>query len=543
MKAAAAAVGASNVKFVYQVVQAFSYGGAYDNSLHEFLSSVAYPHIDVLSIHVYAWANFPTPESYLPSLMSTVNGWMGKFGVKPIWFTECGIPQNDPPVSGFYDGGAVSGGTKGYCAAYMIKLHIIAFSYGVQKIFWYQYANQAFNAYNAEDNFGMIVRRLPIPPLLSSLLSIISNPIYLKQDSSGFPLPTYASQWIMVNLLDSLTYTSSAQLSNDAWFYLFESSSTAVYIVWTYPNVSLNLALSSLKSGLVASQISHCYDKVARSCSSLINSGTNVVTVNGDPIFLVVPVTTQKTPSPSGTVVVGTSGSIVDSNLHTWTINSAGQVAQNGVADTNTMNVLELAYVNGVVWQENINHLWWSWVSNTWTPPAGTSTSPLGSVSPSGTVVVGTTGWITDSNGNIWTINTAGQVAKNGVGDTNTENVLELAYVNSVVWQENINHLWWSWVSNTWTPTAGTSTNPLASPSGTVVIGTSGHIVDNNGNVWTINSAGQVAQNGVADTNTMNVLELAYVNGIVWQENINHLWWSWVSNTWTPPAGTSTSPV
>src|SRR5689334_1239553 len=137
MKAAAAAVGASNVKFIYQVVQAFSYGGSHTGSLYEFMSSVAYSKIDILSIHVYAWTDFPTPESYLPDLMTTVQGWMTTFGSKPIWFTECGIPQNDPFVSGFYDGGAVSGGTKGYCAAYMIKLHVIAFAYGVQKIFWY----------------------------------------------------------------------------------------------------------------------------------------------------------------------------------------------------------------------------------------------------------------------------------------------------------------------------------------------------------------------------------------------------------------------
>ena len=33
--------------------------------------------------------------------------------VKPIWFTECGIPMNDPPVSGFEDGGQpVNGATK-----------------------------------------------------------------------------------------------------------------------------------------------------------------------------------------------------------------------------------------------------------------------------------------------------------------------------------------------------------------------------------------------------------------------------------------------
>jgi len=36
---------------------------------------------------------------------------MNQFGVKPIWFTECGIPFNDPYVSGYVDGGSVVGST------------------------------------------------------------------------------------------------------------------------------------------------------------------------------------------------------------------------------------------------------------------------------------------------------------------------------------------------------------------------------------------------------------------------------------------------
>lgn len=82
------------------------------------------------------------------------------------------------------------------------------------------------------------------------------------------------------------------------------------------------------------------------------------------------------------------------------------------------------------------------------------------------------------------------------------------------------------------------------SPSGTIVLAGSGDlIVDSQGNVWAINDQGLVTVNGVPDTNTAAVIELAFVNGIVWQENDNNLWWSWQCGSWNPPAGTSMSPV
>ncbi len=102
------------------------------------------------------------------------------------------------------------------------------------------------------------------------------------------------------------------------------------------------------------------------------------------------------TESPDNTVVVGLSGKIVGKGLHTWAINASGLVVVDGVADASTWGVLRLAYEKGVVWQENQNHLWWGKVlpSDTWTPAAGTATSPIPgalAVTITGTPTVGKT--------------------------------------------------------------------------------------------------------------------------------------------------------
>jgi hypothetical protein len=88
----------------------------------------------------------------------------------------------------------------------------------------------------------------------------------------------------------------------------------------------------------------------------------------------------------------------------------------------------------------------------------------------------------------------------------------------------------------------------MASPNGTVVTAnTGGAITDSKGNVWTISASGLVVENGVADTFTANVTELAFKNGVLWQENTSFLWYAKVGNVpgsyhgWSP--ATSVAPV
>ncbi len=228
------------------------------------------------------------------------------------------------------------------------------------------------------------------------------------------------------------------------------------------------------------------------------------------------------------------------------------------MADTTTANVTELAYEKGLIWQENTAKLWWSksQPSDAWGPAAGTATSPVPPpASPNDTVVTApSTAAITDASGNTWTINSAGQVAINGAADTTTGHVIELAYVNGTIWQENSSKLWWGETTPnaSWSPAAGTATSPLPpppptpSPNDTVVyVGQASVITDACGNKWSLTSGGQVAVNGVADSTTANVTELAYVGKTIWQENKSDLWWSKTSPTasWSPTAGTSTSPL
>jgi hypothetical protein len=87
----------------------------------------------------------------------------------------------------------------------------------------------------------------------------------------------------------------------------------------------------------------------------------------------------------------------------------------------------------------------------------------------------------------------------------------------------------------------------MSSPNNTTVLAGSGKaIVDNNGTVWTI-KGGRVVRNGVPDTFTANVTELAFKNGVLWQENTAGLWYARVGNApgnyhgWA--SGTYTAPV
>jgi hypothetical protein len=156
-------------------------------------------------------------------------------------------------------------------------------------------------------------------------------------------------------------------------------------------------------------------------------------------------------------------------------------------------------------------------------------------------VLAGSSAGITDASGNLWTI-TSGEVAVNGVPDTTTSNVAEIAYVNGEVWHKNTSGAWYgktsptaAWAYSGTSPLPATTPPPVTittSPNDTMVLaGASAHITDASGNAWTITSGNQVAVNGITDTTTYNVAELVYAGRKVWHENTSGAWYDKTSPT------------
>lgn len=212
--------------------------------------------------------------------------------------------------------------------------------------------------------------------------------------------------------------------------------------------------------------------------------------------------------SPNNTLV-GPGQSITDAAGNVWTITPGGQITLNGVVDNDTANVTHLAYANGVIWQENTQDLWWSKASPSapWSPPNGTAVVPVPIQATQNDSVIGaSTGGpavsITDRSGNTWAI-VGGKIAVNGIVDPTTANVIELAYVNGTIWQENTQHLWWSksTPAGAWGPPNGTAVNPV----------TGGFYIDNtSGNAAIINvgelTASPEGSSGIAPGSTAQIV-------------------------------------
>ncbi|WP_428492651.1 hypothetical protein [Rhodopila sp.] len=257
--------------------------------------------------------------------------------------------------------------------------------------------------------------------------------------------------------------------------------------------------------------------------------------------------------SPNNTIIMTPNTILTDASGNQWFIDTAGQVVVDGVVDPTTGHVQTLAYENGRVWQMNSADLWWSKAlpSDAWGPTYGTASSPLvGVASPNDDFYAGVGGSVTDADDNVWTITSGGQVAVNGVADPTTGRVDELAYNNGLVWQKNADNHWYSkssaaagWVA--WPNGAAPVPIPGVSANRSwIVPGEAGGLTDANGNSWTLASSGggQVAVDGVVDPTTANVVEMALVNGVIWQENTAGLWYSKVapSDAWS--AGTPLNP-
>lgn len=112
--------------------------------------------------------------------------------------------------------------------------------------------------------------------------------------------------------------------------------------------------------------------------SPTVTAGSGSATVFSNTFQSLATVTALGGAGAPATVVLNDSGgSITDASGGVWT-SVAGVVYLNGVAAGFTANVIEIAYVSGVMWSENASNQWYFWTGpSTWT--AGNN--PVGSPS------------------------------------------------------------------------------------------------------------------------------------------------------------------
>lgn len=354
-----------------------------------------------------------------------------------------------------------------------------------------------------EDNFGQYYGDMVTPKPAAIALHNLSNLLSLKNnyaDPSNFNdtgnfTPAYTGNGFSVSGLQNAGTAGSTLI-------MPKSDGSTMIAVWNEPTIdtgsgtSTTPAANQITVNFGSKQTYNVYDPTGgnnnANFTAKVNltpitsgSGTSVnLTLYGTPLLIELvgtgggstSVPTNKTPtSKQGTTITKTSDApIGDVSGNAWSLVSAAngmQVAVNGVVDTTTDQVIALSFVNGLVWQENVNKTWWSKSNpnDTWSPAAGVSSPPSPVAESASGKVISTTSDapIIDANGNAWTLqaSTNGlQVAVNAVPDTTTSQVVQLAYVNGTIWQQNSGGSWWSKVnaSDSWTPPAGTRTSPLA---------------------------------------------------------------------------------
>ena len=234
--------------------------------------------------------------------------------------------------------------------------------------------------------------------------------------------------------------------------------------------------------------------------------------------------------SPADTQINGTTGTIYDTAGNAWTITSAQTIAENGTPIPVSADVVTLFWNGTALFQLNTSGDWWT---QPLTGAEGTelSAAPAGYVAPKAAspadtqVNAGSTASITDTLGNVWTLNAANNLVENGVLSTAKYSYGCMFWTGTALYVLSSGGYW---VSVNLSTGAGTvvSAAPagykhIPSPANTQVNGTKGTIYDAAGNAWTITSAGQLAENGKAVAGSEGVETIMWTGSTLLQLNWN----------------------
>lgn len=243
------------IKLIFQIAEIDP------KSLDKFLASDAAKQFDILSLHPYAWPDFPPPDKWMPDYLAEAHALMTKYGaVKPIWFTEIGAPVNGNPGGFFgYPGKPTfdRGLGRDEYMAFLVKCYVVALQNHVEKVFWYTYQDGGQSPEYAEDHFGLV-------------------------DFRGYPKPGYAAFCTMSRLLNGKEPVSSRVLDGNLRIVRFQGAQEDCLVCWTYPEAAQTLKLAQL--GLTSARVKSITDISGKPVSW--KAGT--LAVSGYPLYITV---------------------------------------------------------------------------------------------------------------------------------------------------------------------------------------------------------------------------------------------------------------
>lgn len=244
------------IKFIYQIA------GLNIQSTTRFAQNAAANHFDVLSLHPYAWPDFIAPEKWLVDYLDDVRRVMKEYGHgKPIWFTEVGVPHQGNYKGGFFGypklGREVKGHTAMDVANYMIKLHVMALSKDVKKLFWYNYQDRKQEREEVENHFGLI-------------------------DYWGYPKPVYAAYVNLIDRVNGKQFVQTRQLSSGLWVFEFKGNHEIVWVTWCYPACKKNLSWSDILKEIKVGKLT----KIVNSVGTPLVIDKDMIHFTGEPVFI-----------------------------------------------------------------------------------------------------------------------------------------------------------------------------------------------------------------------------------------------------------------
>lgn len=195
------------IEFIYQVA-AISL-----DPIKVFAQSEVAKLFSILSLHPYSWPEFPDTDSWLFGYLENVKTILAENNHEStsLWITEIGVPHHPNSFGGYFNmprGNPVRGFDLLQSSIALVKTHIIALRFGIEKVFWYNYRDAGTLEQDPENFFGLI-------------------------NFDGYPRPAYAAYTNLIRLLENTKSVGSITQFETFRKYDFESDTQLVSVLWS----------------------------------------------------------------------------------------------------------------------------------------------------------------------------------------------------------------------------------------------------------------------------------------------------------------------